>query len=165
MSRLASYGLAALVLQGCGGGGAGGAPITPETVQAELPAEASSQASNSASSPVSTPTSAPVTPPTDAASTPPTTLNGRTLVWNGPLGAFETPPFDAATVALAGIKVKHPDWNLPEADILVDLALAFFACHTLTDIANTAATAFTEYAAGRFGPGVKGGLRGGRNGG
>ncbi len=24
----------------------------------------------------------------------------RTLVWNGPLGAFETPPFDAATVAL-----------------------------------------------------------------
>ena len=27
----------------------------------------------------------------------------RTLVWNGPLGAFETPPFDAATVALAQI--------------------------------------------------------------
>jgi phosphoglycerate kinase len=25
----------------------------------------------------------------------------RTLVWNGPLGAFETPPFDAATLALA----------------------------------------------------------------
>ncbi len=25
----------------------------------------------------------------------------RTLVWNGPLGAFEFPPFDAATVALA----------------------------------------------------------------
>jgi phosphoglycerate kinase len=25
----------------------------------------------------------------------------RTLIWNGPLGAFETPPFDAATVALA----------------------------------------------------------------
>ena len=25
----------------------------------------------------------------------------RTLVWNGPLGAFETPPFDAATSALA----------------------------------------------------------------
>ena len=27
--------------------------------------------------------------------------NCRTLVWNGPLGAFETPPFDDATVALA----------------------------------------------------------------
>ncbi len=25
----------------------------------------------------------------------------RTLVWNGPLGAFETPPFDAATMTLA----------------------------------------------------------------
>ncbi|MBV8613863.1 MAG: phosphoglycerate kinase [Acetobacteraceae bacterium] len=25
----------------------------------------------------------------------------RTLVWNGPLGAFETPPFDAATIASA----------------------------------------------------------------
>ena len=25
----------------------------------------------------------------------------RTLVWNGPLGAFETPPFDASTMALA----------------------------------------------------------------
>ena len=27
--------------------------------------------------------------------------NCRTLVWNGPLGAFETPPFDTATAALA----------------------------------------------------------------
>ena len=27
----------------------------------------------------------------------------RTLVWNGPLGAFETPPFDNATVSLARI--------------------------------------------------------------
>ncbi len=25
----------------------------------------------------------------------------KTLVWNGPLGAFETPPFDAATTAVA----------------------------------------------------------------
>ena len=27
--------------------------------------------------------------------------DAHTLVWNGPLGAFETPPFDAATVGLA----------------------------------------------------------------
>jgi phosphoglycerate kinase len=25
----------------------------------------------------------------------------KTLIWNGPLGAFETPPFDASTTALA----------------------------------------------------------------
>ena len=25
----------------------------------------------------------------------------RTLVWNGPLGAFETPPFDRGTAAVA----------------------------------------------------------------
>ncbi|WP_198377282.1 phosphoglycerate kinase [Neoroseomonas rubea] len=29
--------------------------------------------------------------------------SASTLVWNGPLGAFETPPFDAATVAVAQI--------------------------------------------------------------
>lgn len=28
-------------------------------------------------------------------------LGWRTMVWNGPLGAFETPPFDLATNALA----------------------------------------------------------------
>ena len=32
--------------------------------------------------------------------------NSKTLVWNGPLGAFETPPFDAATVALAQAVAK-----------------------------------------------------------
>ena len=30
----------------------------------------------------------------------------RTLVWNGPLGAFETPPFDTATTALAQAVAK-----------------------------------------------------------
>ncbi len=29
--------------------------------------------------------------------------NTRTLVWNGPFGAFETPPFDKGTVAAAAI--------------------------------------------------------------
>ena len=81
MSRWAALGLAALVLQGCGGGGA---PATPDTAQvpANGASQASDPASSPASSPASTPASAPVTPPTDGASTPPTTLNGRTLVWN-----------------------------------------------------------------------------------
>jgi phosphoglycerate kinase len=30
----------------------------------------------------------------------------RTLVWNGPVGAFETPPFDAATAAIAKAAAK-----------------------------------------------------------
>jgi phosphoglycerate kinase len=33
----------------------------------------------------------------------------KTLVWNGPLGAFETPPFDAATVALAKAVAEATD--------------------------------------------------------
>ena len=32
--------------------------------------------------------------------------SSATLIWNGPLGAFETPPFDAATVALATCAAK-----------------------------------------------------------
>jgi phosphoglycerate kinase len=31
------------------------------------------------------------------------------LVWNGPLGAFETPPFDAATMALAHAVAEATD--------------------------------------------------------
>ena len=30
----------------------------------------------------------------------------KTLVWNGPLGAFETTPFDAATLAVARVAVE-----------------------------------------------------------
>ncbi|MGB1547557.1 MAG: phosphoglycerate kinase, partial [Alphaproteobacteria bacterium] len=31
----------------------------------------------------------------------------KTLVWNGPLGAFETPPFDAATLAVAKVAAER----------------------------------------------------------
>ena len=41
----------------------------------------------------------------------------RTLVWNGPLGAFETLPFDAATVALAKTAAA-----LTESGVLVSVA-------------------------------------------
>ena len=36
-------------------------------------------------------------------------LGWKTLVWNGPLGAFETPPFDSATVALAHAVAEATD--------------------------------------------------------
>lgn len=57
----------------------------------------------------------------------------------------------AATVALAAIRAKHPDWALPDADFLVDVALAFLACHTLTDVAHISATALSEYLSARYG--------------
>ena len=34
-------------------------------------------------------------------------VNSVTLVWNGPLGAFETPPFDNGTNALACFAAKR----------------------------------------------------------
>lgn len=71
MSRWAALGLAALALQGCGGGSAGTQAAAPDAAQALAPVAAASS-----------PASAPITPPTDVASTPPPTLNGRTLVWN-----------------------------------------------------------------------------------
>ena len=37
----------------------------------------------------------------DSRGADPASRRWRTLVWNGPLGAFETPPFDAATTAFA----------------------------------------------------------------
>ena len=42
-----------------------------------------------------------VLPSIHSRNAPPAVKTCRTLVWNGPLGAFETPPFDTATVALA----------------------------------------------------------------
>ena len=39
----------------------------------------------------------------------------HTLIWNGPLGAFETPPFDRATVAVArDVAAAHPGRRVAE---------------------------------------------------
>jgi phosphoglycerate kinase len=81
----------------------------------------------------------------------------RTLVWNGPLGAFETPPFEQATVAVAK-KVGA----LTRAGKLLSVAgggdtVAALAAANVTEelsYVSTAGGAFLEWLEGRELPGV-----------
>lgn len=36
---------------------------------------------------------------------------------------------------LNAIQAKHPDWILPDPQLVKDLVYAFLGCHTLTDVA------------------------------
>ncbi|MBV8652857.1 MAG: phosphoglycerate kinase [Alphaproteobacteria bacterium] len=81
----------------------------------------------------------------------------KTLVWNGPLGAFETQPFDRGTAAIAK-KVAE----LTEAGNLMSVAgggdtVAALAAAGVTDdltYVSTAGGAFLEWLEGRELPGV-----------
>lgn len=81
----------------------------------------------------------------------------RTLVWNGPLGAFETPPFDAGTVAVARRAAA-----LTEEGRLLSLAgggdtVAALAAAGVEDrfsYVSTAGGAFLEWLEGKELPGV-----------
>jgi phosphoglycerate kinase len=81
----------------------------------------------------------------------------RTVVWNGPLGAFETPPFDRGTVAVAR-KVA----DLTRAGKLLSVAgggdtvAALAAAGVTEDLSyvSTAGGAFLEWLEGRELPGV-----------
>ena len=81
----------------------------------------------------------------------------RTVVWNGPLGGFETPPFDAATVALAKTAAA-----LTQDGSLVSVAgggdtVAALNQAGVTDqftFVSTAGGAFLEWMEGRMLPGV-----------
>ncbi len=83
--------------------------------------------------------------------------NCRTLVWNGPLGAFETPPFEAATVALATFAAA-----LTEGGSLVSVAgggdtvAALNMAGVVPDFTfvSTAGGAFLEWMEGKTLPGV-----------
>jgi phosphoglycerate kinase len=82
----------------------------------------------------------------------------KTLVWNGPIGAFETKPFDRATLAIAR-KVAE----LTKAGRLISVAgggdtVAALAAAGVTDdltYVSTAGGAFLEWLEGRELPGVK----------
>jgi len=81
----------------------------------------------------------------------------RTLVWNGPLGAFETPPFDRGTVAVAK-KIGE----LTRAGKLLSIAgggetvAALAAAGVMDELSyvSTAGGAFLEWLEGRELPGV-----------
>jgi phosphoglycerate kinase len=81
----------------------------------------------------------------------------HTLVWNGPLGAFETPPFDRGTVAVA-TKIGE----LTRAGKLLSVVgggdtVAALAAAGVTDeltYVSTAGGAFLEWLEGRELPGV-----------
>ena len=82
----------------------------------------------------------------------------RTLVWNGPLGAFETPPFDTATVALAQTAAA-----LTQSGSLVSVAGGGDTVAALNhanaadgfSFVSTAGGAFLEWMEGKELPGVK----------
>ena len=81
----------------------------------------------------------------------------RTLVWNGPLGAFEVPPFDAATnrVARAAAALTGSGALLSVAGG-GDTAAALSHAGVLSDFSyvSTAGGAFLEWLEGRTLPGV-----------
>lgn len=82
----------------------------------------------------------------------------KTLVWNGPLGAFETPPFDTATVALARSAAA-----LTSEGALVSVAGGGDTVAALNhagvadqfSYVSTAGGAFLEWMEGKELPGVK----------
>jgi phosphoglycerate kinase len=81
----------------------------------------------------------------------------RTLVWNGPLGAFEIPPFDAATVALARTAAA-----LTQSGSLISVAGGGDTVAALNQagvadrftFVSTAGGAFLEWMEGKELPGV-----------
>ena len=84
--------------------------------------------------------------------------NCRTLVWNGPLGAFETPPFDAATVALARTAAAlTKEGSLVSVAGGGDTVAALNHAGVAGDFTfvSTAGGAFLEWMEGKELPGVK----------
>jgi phosphoglycerate kinase len=83
--------------------------------------------------------------------------NCRTLVWNGPMGAFETAPFDAATVALAKMAAALTlDGSLVSVAGGGDTVAALNHAGVADDFTfvSTAGGAFLEWMEGRELPGV-----------
>jgi phosphoglycerate kinase len=82
----------------------------------------------------------------------------RTLVWNGPLGAFETPPFDTATVEAARFAAKRcTDHGLTAVAGGGDTVAALNQAGVGEDFTfvSTAGGAFLEWLEGKALPGIE----------
>jgi phosphoglycerate kinase len=81
----------------------------------------------------------------------------KTLVWNGPLGAFETPPFDTATTALAlAVAAATKAGKLRSVAGGGDTVSALRHAGVIDDMSyvSTAGGAFLEWLEGKTLPGV-----------
>jgi phosphoglycerate kinase len=81
----------------------------------------------------------------------------RTLVWNGPLGAFEIPPFDVATVTVAkAVAALSAKGNLTSVAGGGDTVAALAHAGASADFTyiSTAGGAFLEWLEGKTLPGV-----------
>jgi phosphoglycerate kinase len=81
----------------------------------------------------------------------------KTLVWNGPLGAFETPPFDAATMALAhAVAAATKAGRLRSVAGGGDTVAALRQAGVLDELTyvSSAGGAFLEWLEGKTLPGV-----------
>ncbi|MGB6230068.1 MAG: phosphoglycerate kinase [Litorimonas sp.] len=82
----------------------------------------------------------------------------KTLIWNGPLGAFETPPFDTSTIEAAKYAAKLcRDERLIAVAGGGDTVAALAAADAVDDFTfvSTAGGAFLEWMEGKILPGVK----------
>jgi phosphoglycerate kinase len=82
----------------------------------------------------------------------------KTLVWNGPFGAFETPPFDSATMQIAKtVAFLTKEGKLVSVAGGGDTVSALNAAGVGDDITyvSTAGGAFLEWMEGKALPGVE----------
>jgi phosphoglycerate kinase len=82
----------------------------------------------------------------------------KTLVWNGPFGAFETPPFDAATMRIAKTGAAlTKDGRLKSVAGGGDTVAALAAAEVVDELTyvSTAGGAFLEWMEGKALPGVE----------
>jgi phosphoglycerate kinase len=77
----------------------------------------------------------------------------QTVFWNGPMGVFETPPFDAGTVAVAGAVAESPGFTVIGGGETVAAARQAGVLERLGHV-STGGGASLEFLAGKTLPGV-----------